>query len=151
VHFLHHLLSADDGLAGKVTTLLGEDLIFNLNCRRSGPLEKSHRAIRVDGVSETSVAIDNQRNLERFGDTRHVVTKLNSGDQADVGHAQHGVGQARPREVHGGKAFGLNQARAERVVGTGQRQRLMRRLSLRQTSPERNHVVAFSHSETSEY
>jgi hypothetical protein len=89
---------------------------------RPRPLQRLHRARDVDRVAEASIDVDDHRDIDRIAHRRHMVGQLRRRDEADIRHAEEGVGDARPCDEEGIEPELLDHACRECVGGTGDEQ-----------------------------
>ena len=120
VNFLNHLGERDHFLAGEMPAALGKYLVFDLDGVGPAALEHAHRAGHIDGVAETGIGIDDQRQTDRIAHRGDMVGKLAQGDQAQIRHTQKHVGDPGAGHVDRLEADILDKPRGERIGRAGQ-------------------------------
>ena len=124
VQLAAHLGRADHGLAVQVPAAFGKVLVFELHHRRAGALEAAHRALHVERVAETRVAIHDYGRMHAFCDTRQRVLYFAERGQAHVRAPEPRVGDRCARQVQRFEAGLLGNQRRERVVDAWRQQGL---------------------------
>src|SRR5207302_11199491 len=89
---------------------------------RTGPFQHAHRAPEVDGVAVAGIRVDDQWQVDDLADRGGVRGHVGDRDEAEIGQAEVGVGDARSGEVDRVEAEVLDDPRGQRVGGTGQQQ-----------------------------
>ena len=117
LHLLRHLARRDHGLAGEMAAALGELLILELDGVGARALQHLHRVGNVHRIAEAGIGIDDERYADAVAHRRDMRGELGERDEADIGHAEIGIGDARAGDIDGGEAKLLDHPRRERVGG----------------------------------
>ena len=104
------LLGGNDALALEVAALLRPLLIFEDDPRHPGLHALAHRARDVERVAVPRVHVGHERHIDRRDDGAHAVEHLGGGEQAVVGCAEGGRGEAEPGREQGVEAGALCRA-----------------------------------------
>jgi hypothetical protein len=102
---------------------LGEALVLELDSGGADALERAHGVPHVDRVAEAGVGIDDERQGGGIGDRPGRPREVRQGSEADIGHAEPGIGEAGAGQVDRLEAEILDDARPERVGGARHQER----------------------------
>jgi hypothetical protein len=100
-----------------MATLLGQDLILELDGRRSGVLQLAHQAHHVEHLAVAGVAVDENGQPRRAHDRAGGVRELAEREDPEIGQGQ-ACREPGTRDVERPEAGAARQERGERVVGT---------------------------------
>ena len=115
VNFLHHFGAGDHALAGKMPALLGKILVLELDGIGAAALEHLNGARHVDRIAETGVGIDDQRQRDHIAHGADVAGEFGQRDQADIRHAEKGIGDAGAGDVDRLEPDIFDHARGQRI------------------------------------
>ena len=105
----------------------GQHLVVNLKAGGPQLLVHSPGVGGLNGVAEAVVRVGQKRGAAGGDNVLDGVAKLGQVQKAEVGLAQHAVGQSAPGEEEGGKAGLLGDAGGQAVVHAGQSQKFVLR------------------------
>ena len=112
-----HLLDRDDLLARQVAAAVRKHLVADEQAGDARRLERAHHLPHIVDAAEAGVGVDIDRDFDRGADARVVVGIVAHVGLAHVGLRQH----AADRGIAAGhdrlEAFGLDDARRQRVIG----------------------------------
>ena len=107
-------------LAGKVAAAFGKVLVFELDGIGAGALQCLDGAADIDGIAEAGIGVDDQRQRHGIADGGDIVGKLGHRDQADIRHAEIGIGDAGAGDIDRLEADILDDPRRQRIGDAGQ-------------------------------
>src|SRR5690606_11802518 len=112
---LHHLGCRDDTLAVEMAALLRKNLVLELNGRSAGPLKQADCPDRVHGIAEPGIGVDDNWQIHGVGHRGYSIGQLRHGCQADIGHTQVHIGNARASGINDFETEVLNNPGKERI------------------------------------
>ena len=120
VQFLHLLLGGNDALSLEVAALLRPLLVLEDDAGDARADALAHRADDVERVAVAGVHIGHERHVDGGDDRAHAIEHLGGREQAVVGGAEGGGGEAESGREDGIEAGLLSEPRGKGVVGAGQ-------------------------------
>ena len=81
----------------------GKRLVLDLDRIRAGALEQAHRARHVERIAVAGIRIDDEMAANAIADQSNRVGHLAHRNEADVGAAEPGIGNAGPRDIDRGE------------------------------------------------